>query len=73
MLCKSREDIVRNLKDAGCSDDFSQKFMAALSDTEKMRMLTAQRDFLLNNLHTAQEKLSCMDYLIYQMKKGEND
>lgn len=72
MLHISREDIARNLKDAGCSDEFSRKFMAAVSDTERMRMLTAQRDFLLDNLHTAQEKLSCMDYLIYQMKKGEN-
>ncbi|MCD8180843.1 MAG: hypothetical protein LUF26_05115 [Firmicutes bacterium] len=70
MLYKSQEDIIRNLKDAGCSDEFNRKFTAADSDKEKMRLLISQRDFLLNNLHTAQKKLSCMDYLIYQIKKN---
>ena len=73
MLYKSQEDVIRNLKDAGCSDEFNRKFIAAESDKEKMRLLVSQKDFLLNNLHNTQEKLSCMDYLIYQMKKGESN
>ncbi len=49
MLYKSQEDVIRNLKDAGCSDEFNRKFIAAESDKEKMRLLVSQKDFCLIN------------------------
>ena len=48
----SRENLIQNLKDAGCC--------------EKMIL---HRDDLLDNVHSEERKISCLDYLLYQIRK----
>lgn len=71
-VMRSESQIVQNLKDAGCTDDFIQAFMENLeqgrmADGEKL--LRKHRRFLLDNTHEWQKKIDCLDYLMYQMKK----
>lgn len=70
--------LLQNLKDAGCEGTLVKR-CAALSQenkkTELLRLLAAHRAELLDSVHDGQDKLDCLDYLIYQMKrnhKGEN-
>lgn len=67
----SEAQIVQNLKDAGCTDEFIQAFMADLEQekvADGMRLLQKHRRFLLNSTHEWQKKIDCLDYLIYQMR-----
>ncbi len=70
---RSEIQIVQNLKDAGCTDDFIQAFMADLEQgkaADGMKLLRKHRGFLLDNTHEWQKKIDCLDYLIYQMKES---
>ena len=64
--------VVQNLKDAGCTDEMGEKFMA-LQDSEgeeqQLRLLFIHRKHLLENLHQYERRIDCLDYLIYQMEK----
>lgn len=69
----SEIQIVQNLKDAGCTDDFIQTFMGDLEQgktAEGMKLLRKHRRFLLDSTHEWQKKIDCLDYLIYQMKEN---
>lgn len=69
------ESIRRNLQDAGCSEEFIQKFLE-IGEKEppdrKKRMLNQHRSHLLDNLHREQKRIDCLDYLIYQFDKQQN-
>lgn len=61
--------IEENLKDAGCPDFFIQEFLTLFGNgtlEAQCRLLDKQRRFLLEQLHDAQRKLECFDYLRYQ-------
>ena len=64
--------VVQNLKDAGCTDEMVEKFMA-LQDSEgeeqQLRLLSVHRKHLLEKLHRYERRIDCLDYLIYQMEK----
>ena len=64
--------VVQNLKDAGCTDEMVEKFMA-LQDSEgeeqQLRLLSVHRKHLLEKLHRDERRIDCLDYLIYQMEK----
>lgn len=36
----------------------------------QMHILVKQRNLLLEDLHKDQNKLDCLDYLLFQLKKG---
>lgn len=38
---------------------------------EQLRFLSAHRVKLLDQVHESQEKLDCLDYLIYSMKNNK--
>lgn len=64
--------VLQNLKDAGCTDEIVEKFMALQgSDDEEqqIRLLSGHRKHLLEKLHREQKRIDCLDYLIYQMQK----
>lgn len=64
--------IIRNLLDVGCSEDMISAFMKcrkAGNDEESFRMLRGQRKCLLDEVHRGEKKISCLDYLIYQIKR----
>lgn len=64
--------VLQNLKDAGCTDEMVEKFMA-LQDREdeeqQMRLLFCHREYLLEKLHRDEKQIDCLDYLLYQMQK----
>ena len=69
----SEQDVVQNLRDAGCSEETIEKFITELkSGREKdgLKRLAAHRKDLLDALHKEQKCIDCLDYLVYQMKKA---
>ena len=66
------EAVEQNLRDAGCSDEFVVTFMQVWGTgavQEQLRLLSRQRGILLDNVHAAQKRLDCLDYLRYQLQK----
>lgn len=63
--------VLQNLKDAGCTDEMVEKFMA-LQDSEdeeqQIRFLSGHRKHLLEKLHREEKRIDCLDYLLYQMQ-----
>ena len=63
------------LADAGCDKEFIDRFQIIQRNgtlSELLVMLNSHRAKLLNNLHKYQKRIDCLDYLVYQLKKGEN-
>lgn len=70
------EALIQNLKDAGCDEQTIAKFMDCLREdmTGEMNcILKCHRACILDELHTQQEKLDCLDYLIHKMKAEKNN
>ena len=63
--------LLRNLKDAGCSEADIERYFKLRAEgrvLEQFRFLSAHRVKLLDQIHESQEKLDCLDYLIYQIE-----
>ncbi len=63
------------LTDAGCDKEFINRFLIIQKNgtlSELLVMLNSHRVKLLNNLHKYQKRIDCLDYLVYQLKKGES-
>ena len=64
------ENIRQNLIDAGCDDEFIEKFAYCICDEKQCeKMLAAHRRELLNEVHVKERCISCLDYLVFMMKK----
>ena len=64
--------VIQNLKDAGCTDEMVEKFMALQEcggREQQLRLLSGHRKHLLEKLHRDERRIDCLDYLIYQMEK----
>ena len=62
------DNIRQNLIDAGCDDTFISIF--EYSDTAKcQKMLAEHRRKLLDEIHTKEHCINCLDYLVFMMKK----
>ncbi len=64
--------IVQNLIDAGCGKEFIAEFMndfRAENVSKSLKLLETHRRLLLDNLHKEQERIDCLDYLVYRMTK----
>lgn len=62
--------LIRNLKDAGCSEPDIQRFLKLGQEgrqREQLRMLAMHRATLLDQLHVSQRQIDCLDYLVFQM------
>lgn len=71
MNLESREKVVQNLKDAGCGPDTIEDFLLYFDREQKEEQITLlekHRRELLNVVHKAEQKIYCLDYLIYQIK-----
>ncbi|BFL47979.1 hypothetical protein [Lactonifactor longoviformis] len=69
---ESKEEVVQNLKDAGCGMESIQDFLLYLDKNQKekqLELLEHHRKQLLNNVHREERKIYCLDYLVYQIKK----
>jgi len=64
-------DILQNLKDAGCDKSIIEAnfedSQSCLSKKQKT-MLIKHRKNLLDELHSVQKKINCLDYLIYKFE-----
>lgn len=68
----STEDIIQNLKDAGCSaDEISsvRRLCDAGQIREAIQVLRRHRCELMDNLHQSQSRVDCLDYLVFKMEK----
>ena len=64
------ESIRQNLIDAGCDDAFIEQFDAYSCDTKQCeKMLATHRKELLDEVHAKERCISCLDYLVFMMKK----
>ncbi|MCI8623636.1 MAG: hypothetical protein HFG26_08245 [Provencibacterium sp.] len=69
---RSREDLIQNLKDAGCDDAAIATLLKYLEngrDQEILRLLKKHRRVLLNGLHREQRRIDCLDYLVFMLQK----
>lgn len=72
MNLESREAVVQNLRDAGCSQDTIENFLLYFDRNQKekqLALLEKHRKQLLNVVHSEEKKIYCLDYLVYQLKK----
>ena len=69
------EEIIQNLKDAGCKKDIIDCFMNLCEEKKhenQIKLLTKQRQSLLNGIHESEKKIHCIDYLIWKLNKENN-
>ena len=67
---RSRESVIQNLEDAGCETELIRDFMGWFDkgqQAKQLELLKHQREYLLGRGHT-DERISCLDYLIYQIQ-----
>ena len=64
--------LLRNLKDAGCDEAMIQKYLQLQKEgkrQEQFRLLSLHIASLLDQVHVSQNRIDCLDYLIYTMKQ----
>ncbi len=74
MNYKCKEDIINNLRSAGCSQKEIDCFLSEFCDGDKKLCairLRQHRTKLLDNLHKAQQRIDCLDYFLYKLDKDE--
>lgn len=67
-----KENILQNLKDAGCTPEFVKAFMELVEEGRRdaqLKMLFDHRQRLLDRIHENQRRLDCLDYLKYQIQQ----
>lgn len=67
----SKEAVVQNLRDAGCSLDAIRRFMGYFDKGEwkdQLSLLEEHRESILNRVHEEEKQIDCLDYLVYQIK-----
>lgn len=67
----SRESVIQNLEDAGCETEMIQDFMGWFDkgqQAKQLELLEHQRECLLGRVHKDERRISCLDYLIYQIQ-----
>jgi DNA-binding transcriptional MerR regulator len=65
--------MIITLKNVGFSNDLILKYIELskkgdISNREKIHILKQQRQKLLDEIHSKQKNLDCLDYLIYKIK-----
>lgn len=72
---------LRNLMDAGCDDEIIGCFCALEEDAHgkpyirkrQIQLLRKHRGALLEQLHSCQEKIDCLDYLLYRLRDERSE
>ena len=75
MDLKNDKDILQNLKEADCSDEFIEEFFRVRkhgNDKMLVQLLYKHKSQLLEALHDSQKKIDCLDYLIFQIEQVVN-
>lgn len=67
----SRESVIQNLEDAGCETEIIRDFLGWFDkgqQAKQLELLEHQRENLLGRVHADERRISCLDYLIYQIQ-----
>lgn len=72
---------LRNLADAGCDPDTVRSYCEMEQCVcekpgvrqQQIELLCKHRRELLDELHGCQDKIDCLDYLLYQLKEKEHE
>ena len=64
------EELRQNLLDAGCDSSQIEVFEHLAESGDRLDLLEAHRKDLLEKLHQSQRQIDCLDYLLYQLRKG---
>lgn len=70
------DPLYQSLIDSKCTEEFAGECMALSQDGQNvilLRKLNKQRSALLDSIHAEQKALSNLDYLIFQIRKGEKN
>lgn len=67
----NNKNILENLKDAGCEQNFINEFFKYDKKTQ-LNLLKNHRINLLDRLHESQKQIDCLDYLIFNLNLIEN-
>ncbi len=72
----SRESVIQNLEDAGCETEMIRDFLRWFDkgqQAKQLELLEHQREYLLVRVHMDERRISCLDYLIYQIQGKKKD
>lgn len=67
------QDLVLNLEAAGFEKAAIDEYLACWQRgeiKEQLELLSKQRGAILDRVHWAEKQIDCLDYLVYQIKKG---
>ena len=68
----SREAVIQNLEDAGCTPDTIECCIACMEQGKKkelLKRLDEHRMGLLDKVHEEEKQIDCLDYLVYQVRR----
>ncbi len=71
----SKEAVIQNLKDAGCTQDIIECCIACMEQGKKNELLKRLEDHrtgLLYKVHEEEKHIDCLDYLVYQIRRCES-
>ncbi|MCM1345332.1 MAG: hypothetical protein NC305_18420 [Lachnospiraceae bacterium] len=72
----SEEDVIQNLKDAGCDQETIERFMNCMEQddlTGQLRLMEEHRKCILDRVHKEEKQIDCLDYLVYQIGRNNVD
>ena len=70
------EQVIQNLEDAGCREETVKEFLDLRDEGNvqaQLKLLSQHRKELLDKVHQEERCISCLDYLVYQMEKDDQD
>ncbi|MDO4648184.1 MAG: hypothetical protein Q4B26_05990 [Eubacteriales bacterium] len=74
MVYNKKEDIIENLRDAGCDEEDIDCFLTEFCGGSRkvcVKRLREHRKELLEELHASQKRIDCLDYFLYKLEKNE--
>ncbi|MCM1542865.1 MAG: hypothetical protein NC121_16615 [Blautia sp.] len=72
----SAEDVIQNLKDAGCDRETIGRFMECMEQDDligQLRLMEEHRKCILDRVHKEEKQIDCLDYLVYQIGRNNVD
>ena len=66
------ERTLRNLRDAGCSEEYAHELEALPNTAARLRSLRRRRKQLVACIRCEQAKLDALDYLIFELGKEDS-
>lgn len=74
ILRDSMEDVVQNMRDAGCSSETIHSCISSIQNGRKeelLKKLYTQRNSLLDKVHEGERQIDCLDYLVYRIAREQ--